>query len=147
MKSSVRASLPLTLMSHAQTKAPARNIFVATSETQGRRKNDFCFTDADELVRFTSECDGESIDGRCGCRRSLVGMNSLKATTTFRVVQVPIDEDNLVARLQNYYAKSGFVDLPESEIRIEAQELIRLASAFVPGTILEKRGDQVVARP
>jgi hypothetical protein len=62
-------------------------VLVATEETQGRRPNDFCFTEEGELVLFGSECSRETIDGPCGCRRSLVGVRSGMATTTVRVVE------------------------------------------------------------
>ena len=38
-------------------------ILVATKETQGNRKNDFCFCDEEEIVKAGMECDGESVDG------------------------------------------------------------------------------------
>jgi len=62
-------------------------VLVATEETQGHRKTDFCWTEEGELVFFGSECTRETIDGECGCRRSLCGLRTRKATTTFRVVE------------------------------------------------------------
>ena len=48
-------------------------LLVATTKTQGQRKNDFCWVPEDEIVQFAFVCDGEKIDGSCGCRRSMSG--------------------------------------------------------------------------
>ena len=55
-------------------------MLVATKETQGKRRNDFCWATEGELVRFAFQCDGEAVDGRCGCRRSFCGLDSHKAS-------------------------------------------------------------------
>ena len=65
-------------------------ILVATKEGQGQRKNDFCWAEEGEVVKFPSECDRETVDGRCGCRRSMSGANSLKGTKTMKVVEFDI---------------------------------------------------------
>ncbi len=45
-------------------------VLTATTKTQGARKNDFCFCDEGEMVMLGSECDGETADGSCGCKRA-----------------------------------------------------------------------------
>ena len=67
-------------------------ILVATKETQGFRDSDFSWAREGELVRFDSECDRDKnrIDGGCGCRRSMVGLETGRATTTFKVVEMDI---------------------------------------------------------
>jgi len=60
-------------------------LLVATTQTQGQRQNDFCWATPGEILHFGSECDREGIDGACGCKRSLSGLDSLKATTTMIV--------------------------------------------------------------
>ena len=55
-------------------------ILVGTTETQGRRKNDFCYTKEGEVLCFHLECDGETVDGSCGCKRSMSGVDTNKAT-------------------------------------------------------------------
>jgi hypothetical protein len=57
-------------------------VFVSTKDGQGIRNNDFSWTNEGELVKFALECDGEKIDGKCGCRRSMSGFDTHKATTT-----------------------------------------------------------------
>jgi hypothetical protein len=62
------------------------NVLVATSLTQGWRDNDFCWTVEDELVAFPPlDCEGGSIDDGCGCRRSVAGVASHRATTPIKV--------------------------------------------------------------
>ena len=75
-------------------------VLVGTKDTQGKRKNDFSFTDEGELVTFGTECDREAVDGHCGCKRSLVGMKTRKGTTTFKVVEKKISKVNYLQALK-----------------------------------------------
>jgi len=120
-------------------------VLVATKETQGKRKNDFSYTDSGEPVRFAFECDGESVDGRCGCRRSMCGMNSLKATTTVQVKNEKLSLKEYKSKIQKSLQKGGW-NLTEKIIADEAKELLRIANHFPEGTVLEKRGDGFAAR-
>lgn len=120
-------------------------VLVATRETQGQRSNDFCWCDEDEPVRFTTECDGERVDGRCGCRRAMTGMSTLRVTTTVRVQHLPLTREQFVSLLKSSYEKSGF-PFSDEDVRKEADELLRLARAFPPDRVIEKRGDQLQSR-
>ncbi len=120
-------------------------IFVATSETQGTRANDFCFTTEGEIVRLGFECDGETVDGACGCRRSLFGVRSRKATTTFKVVEMEIDEAELAAEIFVSMKEAGWVlegnwDFWRAGAAREARELLRDAASFEIGDVVERRG-------
>ncbi len=125
-------------------------VLVATEETQGHRKTDFCWTEEGELVSFASECTGETIDGECGCRRSLCGLKTGKATTTFRVVEreelSPVGLVSLLAaslvRRQSYGNREEARPAAEED----ASRLAALAGAHPEGTILEKRGHRFLAR-
>ena len=123
-----------------------RQMLVATKETQGKRKNDFSHTTRDEPVFFSFECDSETVDGSCGCRRSMSGLESLKATTTFKVAER--NGTNLTQRLMDHFTKDWHMS--EEEARREAvqmdNELTRIAGAFPLGTILEKRGSKIQVR-
>ncbi len=124
-------------------------VFVATKETQGYRKNDFSFCTEGELVGFGTECDGQEIDGNCGCRRAMAGLDSHKATTTFKVVDLPITVSDLATKIQDSLIKAGWgnVGAKVAEIgRDDARELVRLADFFQVGDILEKRGDDFRVR-
>jgi hypothetical protein len=133
-------------MANANETSPASlPVLVATRQTQGQRRDDFCWCDEGEPVRFTFECDGETVDGRCGCRRSMSGLSTKKATTTMRVQRLPITRGQFVTMLKESFANSGFtVDC--SDVADEAEELLRLAAAFPENTIVEKRGTSVQSR-
>lgn len=128
-------------------------VLVATKELQGVRKNDFSFTDEGELVKFASACDGEEIDGGCGCRRAFAGVDSLKASTTAKVVEIELTPETFKQRLHESEIKAGWMD-PIGTLDKEAQEyldniskeLLDLASHFPVGMILEKRGDTIQER-
>lgn len=122
-------------------------VLVATSKTQGQRENDFHFANEGEVVIFGSECDREAVDGKCGCRRSMVGCESRKATTTFLVVERPIDQAGLETTVRMSLTEGGWVGKEWSDpaadaewVREDAAELARVAAHFATGTVLEKRG-------
>jgi hypothetical protein len=136
-------------MATANPTAPARlAIFVATKQTQGKRRSDFCWCEEDEPVHFSSQCDGnDTIDGGCGCQRSMSGMTTLKATTTVRVKESDMTREQYIQMLVDSYKKGGWGGLiPSTEIHAEADELLRLAAAFPVGTVIEKRGDELRQR-
>jgi len=129
-------------------------VLIATKETQGQRANDFSWTDEGELVMFPFECDGESVDGRCGCRRSMVGFVTNTGTTTFKVADLPGHNRGTYTGL--YIAsmrEAGWFpkDHPlsqENVVRVtgEIEELLSIASRYPIGSILEKRGSVVQER-
>mgnify|MGYP004457341045 CR=1 FL=1 len=115
---------------------------VATKETQGKRKSDFSWTTDGEPVMFGSECDGEKVDGKCGCKRAMSGVTSAKATTTMKVADV--SEDAIRAGMVGHLVKNWGFDEAEAKEYIEDQvkELHRIAEFFGEGTVLERRGRQ-----
>lgn len=126
-------------------------VFVATKSKQGKRKNDFSHTKEGELVKFGFECDGESVDGKCGCKRSMVGVDTLKATTTFAVKDINIKVEEYIKKLLDSERKGGWLNKESSKDTIKAMEdaakyLLELANGFAVGAILEKRGDKIQVR-
>ena len=127
-------------------------VFVSTTEQQGRRANDFCFVPDGELVTFAMECDGEAVDGPCGCRRSMSGVECHKATTTFQVVdRDDIDDADLFQTIYESYERGGWVKLCgerecERYAKADAEQIMDLARAFPVGAVLEKRGDLIQTR-
>lgn len=126
-------------------------LFVSTKQTQGERPNDFSYVPEGELVTFAFECDNEQIDGSCGCRRSMGGVESSGATTTFRVEEVELDEIQLANQIFKGLEKGGWVGLMggASAGRMayeDARALIATAAQFEVGDIVEKRGDGFVLR-
>lgn len=132
----------------------ALKVLVATRSTQGRRKNDFCHAPEGQLVMFGSECDGESVDGRCGCRRCLVGVDCLSATTTFKVVEMDMTIARYVECLKAGYLKTGFfgegAEVDEFSLdavaREDAKILLETAAKCRVGQVVEKRGNKFVTR-
>jgi len=123
-------------------------VLVVTKETQKQRENDFSWTDEGELVTFASECDGEAVDGVCGCRRAMSGLTSHKATTTMKVVEQNITANDLEIALRASYIQAGWGTgkVTVEMAKEDAQELIRLAAAFPIGTVIEKRGSKFKTR-
>ena len=127
-------------------------VLVATHEKQGQRKNDFCWTTDGELVTLPMECDGEDVDGGCGCRRCFSGVDSLKSTTTAKVVETRgMSKASLADMLAASLNKAGWgklmsKDAVEGWARKNAGELLRIAARFREGDVVEKRGDTVQVR-
>ena len=125
-------------------------VLVATQELQGHRKNDFSHTQDGEIVRFQFECDGEKIDGTCGCRRSMAGTESARSTTTMKVVDMVITKELFQAKIEASLCKDGWItdEMPDGQTwaKEEAEELLRVAARFKVGTIIEQRGVYLRAR-
>jgi hypothetical protein len=122
-------------------------VLTATRQTQGNRASDFCYATVGELVRFGSECDGEPIDGSCGCRRSLAGLDSGKSTTTFCVTRLPLTRQEVVAQFTESLRRTGWLKLLEPGAVDEmVNEHLDIARAFPEGAILERRGDEICRR-
>ena len=126
-------------------------VLVATSETRGHRKNDFGHATDGEIVTFGSECDGEAIDGTCGCRRAMVGVVSRKATTTFKGVEMPdLTLEALADKIHDSLKAGGWSANDEPGRRSwaadDARELARLAGFFTVGAVIEKRGKKFQVR-
>lgn len=115
---------------------------VATKDGQGIRKNDFCWVPEGEIVHFPFECDREGVDGRCGCRRSMVGLECAKATTTMKVAEEAGKKRELFERLKKHYREGWKMGEKEAEkiAKDELKDLVRLAEAFPLGAVIEKRG-------
>jgi hypothetical protein len=125
------------------------HVLVATKETQGQRKNDFCHASDGEIVNFVFECDGESVDGDCGCKRSMGGISTHKATTTVMVVEMSITQPKFIHRIRESLIKGGWakVGVDASELAVaDAKELLRIANWYNIGDVLEKRGNKFVRR-
>ena len=127
-------------------------VLVATNETQGQRLNDFCWTTMYEPVGFSSDCDREDVDGRCGCRRSMVGILTGKTTTTMTIIDDPTATAQTLKELLRQRMITGgwdkFLSTEELQALIdeEIDILIAVANAFTLGSIVERRGDQFQTR-
>lgn len=126
-------------------------VLVSTTETQGWRKNDFCHVPEGELVTWATECDGEAVDGKCGCRRAMIGLESRCATTTFKVVDLPMSEVEYSAQLTASLKAGGWDKLFEKNdlrelVAEDQKDLLRMAALFPVGLVIEKRGTKIQVR-
>ena len=120
-------------------------VLVATKDTQGQRKNDFFFTKENEIVIHSSECDCEAVDGKCGCKRSLAGIHTLKATTTMKVIEQEKE------KVEVEFNKSAFMKEWSKIIKVELlkevlNETLDVANHFPVGAVIERRGSKFSTR-
>ena len=116
-------------------------MLAATKKTQGQRSNDFCWANEGELVRPGSVCDGEhDPDGPCGCNRSMVGLDSHKATTTIEVIDSPLDRCEIVEMFVKSHKDCGWI-VNQEEIEIMVDTLGVVAEDFGVGAVPEFRAD------
>jgi hypothetical protein len=121
-------------------------VLVSTDDTQGKRTNDFSWVPVGELVMFGFECDGESIDDYCGCKRAMIGIVSRKATTTMKVVDMRrMTRGQLFDRFERSEMKAGFNPDPAIIINMITY-ICQAIEAFPVGSIIERRGDTLLRR-
>src|SRR5690242_17794125 len=123
-------------------------LLTITHDGQGKRSNDFCWAEEGEIARFGTTCDRGTVDDRCGCKRSMVGLQTWKSSTTVKVSDVDITLEELELRIAEYYRKAWKLSVKEAmEIaHEEAEQLVQLGESFTVGRILEVRGDTVQVR-
>jgi len=121
-------------------------VIVATDKTQGQRKNDFCHANVGELVRFGFECDGGTVDDKCGCKRAMAGIDSHKATTTMEVVSKDISREEFELLIKSSLVDAWGKGVAEKCYKEEADELINIAKIFQIGDVIEKRGRKIQTR-
>ncbi|WMJ22511.1 hypothetical protein RBG61_11000 [Paludicola sp. MB14-C6] len=113
---------------------------VATKETQGQRASDFCNANEDEIVRFGPLCCSDiDLDGGCGCARSLIGIESLKGTTTMKTVELDMTQEEYYAKMIASARKTDD-DASDDTIIAEATEVLYASEQFGVGYIIEYRG-------
>jgi hypothetical protein len=120
-------------------------ILVATNDTQGQRPNDFCFCIEGELVTVGVICaaDESDPDGGCGCGRAFAGLNSHKATTTAKVKEVELSEEDYVEALRSSLEQQGW---PTEDVAELATWLSELVGSWPAGAIVERRLDDIYIR-
>lgn len=129
-------------------------VFVATQLTQGQRRNDYANPGIQAGEILTSnlfECDGEGVDGKCGCRRAFKGLTSNFAITTALVKDVDIAEDELQALVRKNLEDGGWLKLGEKDenekwIADELNIVMVEPALFDVGTIVERRGKNLRQR-
>jgi hypothetical protein len=126
-------------------------VLVATREGQGQRRNDFSFVPEGEVVFFpTFECEGEAVDGECGCRRAMIGARCNTGTTTFKVVRVLWTQARLRNEALEFCKGAGLWQLwmargdcwADCRGRLDSivMRMVSVALQHEVGTVLERRG-------
>lgn len=123
-------------------------IFVATKETQGTNPKDFSFTEEGELVTLAAM---EDEGCNCGCKNAMAGVATHKGTTTFKVIESNMTGREFIIVILKGLVHAGWYEKMENRKAIEhaketARELIRLASLFPIGAILEKSSTRIKIR-
>lgn len=120
-------------------------VLVATASTQGVRASDYDWCSEGELVRLGPICtiDERDPDGGCGCGRAFIGLDSHRATTTARVVEVTMTLADYAFAIRSSLRREGWVD---SDCRDEAEQFARLVGDWPVGAIVERRLDELRLR-
>lgn len=120
-------------------------VLVATSDTQGQRGNDFSYCIEGELVTVGLVCaaDEQDPDGGCGCGRAFAGLNSHKATTTAKVKEVELSEEDYEEALRSSLEQQGW---PTEDVGELAGWLVQLVSTWPTGSVIERRLDDIYIR-
>ena len=129
-------------------------LFVATQLTQGQRRNDYAnpgIKAGEILTSNLFECDGEQVDGRCGCRRAFKGLESNFAITTALVKDIDMSEEELHALVRKNLDEGGWLKLGEKDeneswIAEELKIVMVEPSYFEVGTVVERRGKNLRER-
>lgn len=124
-------------------------VLVATRQTQGAVRGDFCHTVEGELVTpHIVECGDPE---QCGCGRSFSGLASDQATTTAMVVDLEhVDRAALASAVRDNLERWGITaEVLGEEVDDEVHdhlEAIEWACAGRPvGTIVRRRGAELRA--
>jgi len=91
------------------------------------------------------ECSAGKPDDRCGCKRSLDGLESGKGTTTFEVVLMDTSEEELTQRV---VARPSSI-APFISFNLAARHVrdsLRVAAQLDIGKVYERRGLRVLER-
>ncbi len=128
-------------------------VIVASSKTQGQRKNDFFNGEAGELLYFGSECDRGTVDDRCGCKRALSGIKSHRATTTGEVAERDLTDEQIREMFQASLLEAGWLKAGEGDpygilegTIQDFKTLCGFAARLEVGTPIERRGSTLRSR-
>jgi hypothetical protein len=123
-------------------------LLVATGISQGFRPNDFNYVKDGELLVFAPQCNDANPDSACGCRRSLLGIFSRRATTTFMVKEINMTEKELLDILYRFHEEFQCVEVDElkSFAQKDFEILTQCTEPFDVGTIVERRDAYLSAR-
>jgi hypothetical protein len=124
--------------------------FVATSATQGTRRNDSMECAEGELVWMLDTCPASrrNPDGRCECGRTFMGMSSQRLTTTARVRDIPwLTRANYAAALRACFDAHGWCPCCTRRPVFDViDDLMALAGVLPVGAVVERHIDHLNVR-
>lgn len=125
-------------------------LLVATTKTQGDKKNDFNWLPTGEYVVMGFVCDTDrgDPDGGCGCGRAFEGIDHLKSATTAEVVEAPFDRAKWVEMVRLSKTKAGWNEMEDFDefCAAIADEVIDAVRDLPIGTVVGRRIDDLVVR-
>ena len=128
---------------------PTVTVLVATARTQGARDTDFITCSPPELVDITTAC-AHAPTGRGACWRCLVftGLDTRRVTTTAEVTEREMSIDTYIAAHLASLLHAGLPDNTKVRrwARESALEMLRIATTFPIGTVVDRHGDTVEQR-
>lgn len=122
-------------------------VLVATHHTNGTAPGDYDFCVEGELVYMQDPCgrDLRDPDGPCGCGRGFCGMNSHHATSTAKVVEIKLSEDDVREALTSSLEAGGWIspsvppDLAVAMVEQALEDMRRVADHFPLGSVVRRR--------
>jgi hypothetical protein len=120
-------------------------VLVATADTQGARPTDYNFCVEGELVWIQEPCgrDRRRDANSCGCGRGFAGVASHRATTTAKVMDLPMDFEGYVTALETSFRDGGWPVEFAMDIACMQQSF---AARWEDGTVLERDLDTFTPR-
>lgn len=125
-------------------------VLAATSRTQGYRDLDFTGATVGELVDLAPSPNGSTASADL-CRTGLgfLGLDSRRVTTTAEIVERDLTAQQYRSLFHDSLVRAG-LPADDAEIRDaayrSADQLLRVASAWPVGTVVESAGDTVRVR-
>ena len=125
-------------------------VLVATSATQGGAAHDRMDGIAGELVWLLKPCRACWCypDGRCTCGRMFLGLTSFRETSTAVVAEVPgLTRRDLETGMRSFVrARQDLFCSGEHSFTVAIDNLIDLAAVWPVGTVLGRRGHELLPR-
>jgi len=121
-------------------------LFLASRETQGRRKTDFFSGKEGELLHTPIiECPEDEVGRKCKCKRAFIGFETGEAVSTAKVAEVDMTVEALAKLVFDKY-KVGDVCPTWEEALNEANIIIQDAEPFTVGMVVERQGEEIINR-
>ena len=117
--------------------------------TERGHAGDFSHCVPGELVYAGAVCSRDQDDPdsptACGCARVFTGLNSGQATTAAEVVDLELTADDFREAVRSGLEQAGWTAFGVDPGEV-ADELAEIAGRYPVGTVLGRRGDELIVR-